>query len=374
MGSIASDDSTANATDAVQRATALVRAAAGQLRNPMPARSGDVVSDFLAPLLSQLQQQQPLLDFNPLNAQSLSELAQYSARNANTAAAAPNKKSRPSSLDEMANAVLAAMAKGMNQSVAKRPAASIAQRAARTANEGGRKFTLVKPSLQQVNTQLMDMWEQIEATAPSAELKKLAQDNRKNLQNINDAIAPRAAAGRSGGATLGKLLQQLEVLAADALAVDVYMDLIPENNLGKALDPAAASSPTVRKPKSPQSLAQLADIVGDLWQQTFPSSKTASSKTASTDAAKNAAPAKKQTSGRESSPGVASPAVDAVAVMPAGSVSVAPTAKNPLAAPSVTNPAAGSAGAAPAIDAHVLASGINEVLREQAWLAGVDLT
>jgi hypothetical protein len=361
MGSTASDN--AKAIEAVQRATALVRAAAGKLRDPLPAKDKNLAGDFLGSLLSPLQGQMPLLELNPLNAEAMSELAAKAAQYVQKARVEESVRARSASQIEFAKTLAEAVKKKqLTPDVMVKAAERLYAAPKSTDATGTRKLTLVKP-VQDIHAQLAALFEQTTQPMLSSQQKQSNGIQDTFARNIKGGIAPRATAGRSGEATLGKLLQQLELLANDAL-----LDLAGVESIGDVAARMAGeqrkSGASERKAKTPQSLAQLADIVGDLWQQTFSSDK------ASSQTARKTAPAKSNQHAGEPSRRPVSPVVDEARPNDRGGIS--PTATNPSA--TVTSPAPGNTAAAPAIDAYALANGINEVLREQAWLAGVDLT
>lgn len=364
MGSTASDST--RATEAVQRATALVRAAADQLRDPLPAKGKNLAGDFLGSLLSPLQGQMPLLELNPLNAEAMSDLAAQAAQYVQKSRAEESARARSARQIEFAKTLADAVKKKQltpEMMVKAAEHLNAAQKPSDATGAGSRKLALVKP-VQDINAQLAALFEQTTQPMLSSQQKQRNDIQDTFARNIKGGIAPRATAGRSGEATLGKLLQQLELLANDAL-----LDIAGAESIGdvaaRMAGPQAKSDATERKAKTPQSLVTLADIVGDLWQQTFSSDKTSS------QTARKTSPAKNSKHAGEASPHIASPAVDG-AVKPNDRGGISATATNPP--PTVTGPVAGNTAAAPAVDAYALANGINEVLREQAWLAGVDLT
>jgi hypothetical protein len=373
MSSAASDITKAN--EAVQRAIAMVRAATGQLRNPLPAKGKSLTSDLLGPLLSPLQGQMPLLELNPLNAEAMSELAAKAAQYVQKVRAEDSAQALSARQLEFARTLaMAAKKKQLTPEVLLKASEHLygGAKSGDTPKTVG-KLTLVKP-MRDVHSQLAALFEhttQFEQTTQPAmsSLQKQHKDTRDTSRNINEGIAPRASAGRSGEATLGKLLQQLEVLANDAL-----LDLAGRESMGdmaaRMFGPQGKSTATERKAKSPQSLARLADIVGDLWQQTFSSPETASS-----GAAQKTAPVRRNTQAGVRLPRMANGAAAENAMTPDDKASVSPSTTN---LPLPPAPAGGStgnnAGAAPVVDVYALANGLNDVLREQAWLAGVDLT
>jgi hypothetical protein len=365
-----------SATESVRKATAVLRSIAGKLRNPVPARIASLDGGWLLPLLAPLQQQLPMLEFNPLQAQSRSALSGL-ATNAALAGAKPViTEARAASQADMVDALLAAARRMQKKDAQKNTdqklgaenmgtvvASAMATLAVKNHDNGNtksRKFALVKPgtqsSLQDVGKLIADLMLQ-PVGSQAAPATSAQQTQNASAQKKATTVAPRVANGsaRTGASTLAQLLQQLETLTADAVTSlvtgDGMLQTLAKDHSGA---PAKAKKASTVSPQQSLALQQLSKLVADVLQQ----ANQFAGRPATGSSAKTSLPAE-----RSDEQANASSRAD-VGVGKA-------TVQSSATVPTVVGNGANDAARPP--DMYALADGISDVLREQAWLAGVDV-
>jgi len=368
-------DSAARSAEGVKRVTALVRSVANNLREPLPMRTRSLEKDLLWPMRAVLQDQSAMLDFNPLVAKPLAVVV----ADVQQAAAAQVAVAQTLAQVEMIKAVMAAAAKTQKSKAAgSSPSAKSASSTAQDvrAHEQktaatSRKFSLVKPSLQDVGAQIASAVEQSLQNIVPGPVTHLAHDVVDSARQ-NFAIAPRVASAhaQSAPAMLAALLKQLQQAVTTTVAALPFAGSVSDLvTASVAPDKKSSGAQQTSDHSVRASLAQLGQLANEVFQQgategvNKSSVKTSRTTNRPTGQATVALPAAPMAGGSPQPRELVSPLISGAVV--GAQASVAGTA---------FCAAGGTTAATQAEDGYALAEMLNDVLREQAWLAGVDLT